>query len=252
MKSLGTLILGPLLLMFGCAGLSKNQIKQAEIEYDMGVNEMHQGRITQALKNFQQAVLLHPKFAQAHNGLGLTYHFLEQNTQALEHFAKALALDPSFNEVRNNIGRVLISQNRFREAIPCFEKALEDVFLKERYLAESNLGWALYNVGQEKKGIKLVMNALALNGRYCVGYEYLGLMYQKQKRLGEAIREFEQLLEICPEHILGRLYLAKAQLMLGSIEQGCRHLSVCLERSRMTKVGRQCDRLYRSSCTESR
>jgi tetratricopeptide (TPR) repeat protein len=244
---LATGILG-LALVCACFGTSEQQRKQAEIQYDLGVTELADGRVREALNYFMQSIEEYPEFARAHNGLGLALYLLGKHDEALEHFQRALELDPEYNEVRNNIARLHISQGRYRKAIPMLEEALEDVFLRERYLAESNLGWALFQTGREEAGIERVMNALAQNEKLCVGYEYLGLMYKKQKRYSEAVEEFETLLEKCPEYVRGHLELAKLQLMSGSVETGCQHLRTCHQLGRRSRLGRECKRLLRSSC----
>ena len=229
-------------------GTTDQQRKQAEIDYDLGVAEMRSGRIREAMNFFLQSVEVNPEFAQAQNGLGLALHFLGKNEKAIEHFKKALEIKEDYPEVRNNMARVYISMNRYREAIPILEKALDNVFLSERYLAESNLGWALFQVGQEAKGMKLVMSALSKNEGYCVGYEYLGLMYKKQKNYDQAIHEFEQLIEKCPTYPSGQLNQGKLHLMVGKIDLGCSFLGSCKGMGRMSPVGQECDRLFRASC----
>jgi len=244
---LGAGILG-LALVCACFGTSEQQRKQAEIQYDLGVTELADGRVREALNYFMQSIEEYPDFARAHNGLGLALYLLGKQDEALVHFERALELDPEYNEVRNNIARMHISQGRYRQAIPMLEKALEDVFLRERYLAESNLGWALFQTGQQEAGIERVIDALAQNEKLCVGYEYLGLMYKKQKRFDEAVEEFETLLEECPEYVRGHLELAKLQLMSGSVESGCQHLRTCHQLGSRSRLGRECKRLLRSSC----
>lgn len=236
--------------LWGCVtGPTAKDIKQAEISFDLGVNEMRAGQLTEALKNFMESVDMNPEFAEAHNGLGLAYHLLGNHDKALAHFEKALELKPDYSEVMNNIARVYIGQNRYRLAIPLLRKALEDVFLKERYLAESNLGWSLFHVGEEEEGFKHVRNAIAQNERYCVGYEYLGLMYKSRKEYREAIREFGELTERCPRHIAGWLNLGKVHLMIGDEGKGCAALEKCRSISRMTDVGQECERLHSTSCS---
>ena len=234
----------------GCVtGPTAKDIKQAEITYDLGVNELRGGRVTEALKNFIESVRLHPEFAEAQHGLGLAHHLLGNHEKALAHFEKALELKPDYSEVMNNMARVYISQSRFRLAIPLLRKALQDVFLKERYLAESNLGWSLFQIGEQDEAFKCVRNALALNERYCVGYEYLGLMHQSRKEYQKAIREFKELTEKCPKYITGWLNLGKTHLMQGDDGKGCTALERCRSLSRMTDVGRQCERLFTTSCS---
>jgi len=236
----------------GCVtGPTPKEIKQAEISYDLGVGELRAGRVTEALKNFLESVDLNPDFADAHNGLGLAHYMLGNYEKALAHFQKSLELKPGRSEVLNNMARVYISQSRFRLAIPLLREALQDVFLKERYLAESNLGWSLFQIGEVDEGFKRVRNALAQNERFCVGYEYLGLMHQSRKEYSEAIREFSELTEKCPRYITGWLNLGKAHLMQGDAANGCTALERCRTISRMTDIGRECQRLFDASCSAS-
>lgn len=231
-------------------GPTPKEIKQSEIEYDLGVNHLRNGQVADALKNFLEAIKSNPDFAEAHHALGLAYHMLGDEEKALAHYQKALDLKADYAEVRNNMGRLYISQGKFRQAIPLLRKALDDVFLKERYLAEGNLGWALFHIGKQEEGLKRVRNAIAQNENFCVGYEYMGMMYQERKQLEEAIREFRELVERCPKYVGGHRNLAKALLMAGEIEEGCKELDLCRAGSRMTAVGSECDRLYRKSCSD--
>ncbi|NMB75869.1 MAG: tetratricopeptide repeat protein [Myxococcales bacterium] len=240
------------LAALGCvSGPDPKDIKAAEIQYDLGVNDLRNARHLEALRNFQEAVRLNPNMFQAHNGLGLTYYLIGDYDKALVHLQKALALKPDYSEVKNSIGRVYSAQNRFREAIPWYREALQDVFLPERYLAEGNLGWALFRVGEVEEAFKLVKNTLAQNDKYCVGYEYLGLMYQEQKNLEEAVANLRRLVELCPEHVAGRLNLARALLLAGSQAEGCRQLTMCLEKNRMSLTGQECERLHKLTCRDA-
>ncbi|MBW1809444.1 MAG: tetratricopeptide repeat protein [Deltaproteobacteria bacterium] len=233
-------------------GPTAKEIKQSEIQYDLGVNDLSVGRIKQALKYFMESHRINPDFPQVHNGLGLAYFMLGNNDKALAHFDKALTLKPEYSEVMNSKARLLIGQGRFRAAIPLLKKALEDVFLKERYLAESNLGWALFHTGEQQEGFRHVRSSIAQNEKYCVGYQYLGLMLQAQKKFTEAIKEFKQMNQLCPGYPQGNRDLGKVLLMDGDEEGGCIALKACFEKSRMTPIGQECERLFKMSCKQEK
>lgn len=240
------------LASFACvSGPDPKQLRAAEIQYDLGVNDLRNARPVEALRNFQEAVRLNPEMFQAQNALGLAYYLIGDFDQALVHLQKALELKPDYSEVKNSIGKVYSAQNRFREAIPWYREALKDVFLPERYLAESNLGWALFQVGEVEEAFRLVKGALAQNDKYCVGYEYLGLMYQEQKKLDEAVEQLRRLIELCPEYTAGRLSLARALLLAGLQADGCRQLSLCMEKNRMSVTGQECERLLKLTCRDA-
>jgi type IV pilus assembly protein PilF len=237
------------LLLCSCvSGPNPKDTRQAEIQYDLGVGELKAGHVPDALRNFMEAAEANPNFPQAQNGLGLAYYMLGDYPKALFHLKHALEIKPDYCEVMNTIARVHISQGQFREAIPYLRKALDDVFLPERYLAESNLGWALFKVGETEEGFKRVKNALAQNDHYCVGYEYLGMMHQIQGDLESATRYLQKLVEYCPKYPQGHLHLGKLMLMKSDVPAGCGALDTCRQLGGMTNVGQDCDRLYRNSC----
>ena len=199
-KSVSRILLVVSLVSFGflscVSGPTAKERKMAEIEYDMGVNSLQAGNLKDALQNFKNSEKIYPEFPKVQNGLGLAYYFLRNFEKAIHHFDLALKYKPDYSEVLNSKARIYMDQGRFRQAIPLLRKALEDVFLPERFHAESNLGWCLFNTGQTEDGFRHVQNAIAQNEKYCVGYQYLGRMYQKQKKFTEAIRELTQLVEL--------------------------------------------------------
>lgn len=229
-------------------GPSSKEIKQAEIQYDLGVNDMRAGRLKAALRNFLESAKNKPDFPQLQNALGLVFYLLGNSEKALAHYDRALELKPDYSEVLNNKARLLIDQNRFREAIPLLRKALDNVFLKERHLAESNYGWALFHTGKKRQGYKHVKNAIAQNEKYCIGYQYLGLMFQEDKNYDEAARKFSKAAEICPDYQQADRDLGKVLLMQGKEADGCKALRACIKKSSMSNVGQDCERLYRLSC----
>ncbi len=232
------------------SGPSPKETKQAEIQYDLGVENLRAGRLREALLEFLESEKINPDFPELQNALGLTYYMLGDFDSAVRHFDRALQLKPDFSEVLNNQARVLIAQGRYRPAVPLLERALKDVFLRERHLAEGNLGWALFHLGEKERAYTHVKNALAQNGRFCVGYQYLGLMQQEDKDPQQAVESFRRALEQCPDFLEAKRDLGKVLLLQGDIQGGCLNLKECWQPSRMTPLGQECERLWRLSCAE--
>ncbi|RLB52507.1 MAG: hypothetical protein DRI34_14635 [Deltaproteobacteria bacterium] len=243
------LVVGMLLWPGGCRrGPDPKQLKQAEIRYDIGIEDLRAGRIRKALANLLESEKLHPDFPDLQNALGLCYYLLQEYPRALQHFDRALQLKPGYSEVLNNKARVYIDQGMFRLARPLLEKALEDVFLKNRYLVESNLGWVLFNLGQKQQGYRYVKNSLAQNDKYCIGYHYLGLMYRRDKQLDLSAENLRQAIKHCPALLQAQLDLGKVLLLQGQLGEGCQALETCFKPSRMTPVGEECYKLFRGNC----
>ena len=82
------------------------------------------GLMDDALKSFDRALSLRPKYPKAHNNRGTVLEAQGQLAPALECYEKALALSPNFKEARNNRTRVLCLLNRFDEALAAFTQML--------------------------------------------------------------------------------------------------------------------------------
>jgi len=242
--------LGWLVFLACVSGPGPKEIKDAEIQYDLGVTDLREGKLKEALASLLESARLNPESATTQFALGSVYYLIGDFEKSIARYQKALELKPDYHEARANLGRVYISQQRYREAVPLLEKALEYVFLPERYLAESNLGWAKFQLGEQEEGLRLVRDAIAKNEKYCVGYEYLGLMHQARKDYAQAVAELSNFVKYCPQAMQGYLELGRAQLMHGDDQAGCRSLDTCWRRHRMTAIGQECERLYQMSCVE--
>ncbi|RME27077.1 MAG: tetratricopeptide repeat protein [Deltaproteobacteria bacterium] len=245
------LILGMLFQADCVRGPDPKQVKMAQIEYDLGVENLRAGKIREALASFLKAEKLHPDFAELQHSLGLCYYFLGRYDDAVKHFDRALELKPSYSVVYNEKARVYLDQGLYRLAVPLLEKALEDVFLRNRFIAEANLGWAYFKLGKKEKGYRLLKNALAQNDKYCIGYHYLGLMYREDKDLERAEENLKKVGELCPALLQAWFDLAKVQTLRGKLGEACSSLKRCFEPSKMTPLGERCWDLYRSTCEQS-
>ena len=188
------------LLAASCSGVSAEQRTQAaEIHQQLGDNLLHDGDAQQAMKEYMQSIDAE-EVPEAHNGLGLIYAFsLGRPEDGEREFKRALEMKPEFSEARTNLGALYISRGRFAEAIPLLEKAARDPLYTSRVLAQSNLGWALYKVGQADKGVGEIRAALQVAPKYCKGWRQLGTIYAEQGRLDDASSAFGRYAEECPD-----------------------------------------------------
>jgi type IV pilus assembly protein PilF len=204
----------------GCTGMSSEQRgKAAEIHYDLGTNLLNAGDAQGALREYRESLENDPDLPDTHNGLGLIYAYsFGQPDQAQHEFEEALKLKPDFSEARTNLGALDISRGRFAEAVPLLEKSASDTLYKDRVIAQTDLGWALYKTGATERGVRELKGALTLAPKFCIGWRQLGTIYSEQNQLEDARIAFQRYAESCPEvadaHLLsGKLLvrLARAQ-----------------------------------------
>lgn len=159
----------------------------ASTRHDLGVAQMEQGDLRGALRELLIAEQVDPDMPEVHHSLGLVYHSLAQRDEALAHYEKALDLNPKFSVAYNNYGILLLDLGRHDEAIAAFHKALADILYPTPFLAEGNLGWALYRKGETDSGVTHLKNAVATNPKFCRGYEWLMRIALETNKARDAI-----------------------------------------------------------------
>jgi O-antigen ligase len=83
---------------------------------------------------------------------GAAHYQMNQTDKAAESFERAYRLNPWSFQVINNYASALVKSERFREAIPLYEKVLE---INPRYDdGHFNLAYTLYQVGELKKALE--------------------------------------------------------------------------------------------------
>ncbi len=83
------------------------------------------GDLTGALSEAQQAVIINPDSADAHNGLGWYKLKLGHSSAAAQEFSRAVYLDPSPAAFYFNYGLALLATEQRREATAAYQNGLE-------------------------------------------------------------------------------------------------------------------------------
>ena len=218
------------LLLSGCAtGMSAEQrVRDAEIHYELGSNMLHQGDPQAALREWLAAAQSNPEMPQAHGGLGFLYAFsFGRPAEAEEEFRRAIDIEPTFSDALNNFGAFYLSRGRYAEAIPLFERALANPLYPERYIAEGNLGWALFKTGKADKGIVRLRSALHLSPKYCKGWRELGLIYSETGKIEDAAEAFGRYAGACPDAADAHLQNGKMLVRLSRGEEARGEFEKC-------------------------
>jgi len=232
-----------------CSGVSAEQRRRsAEIHYDLGTNLLQNGDVQGALKEYLDAEKEDDDLPQTHNALGLLNAYsLARPQQAEEHFRKAIALDKDFSEARNNLGTFYVARGRFAEAVPQFERALGNPLYRDRMIAETNLGWALYKTGQPEKGMRRIEAALAFAPKYCLGWRQLGTIHAERGELQAAGDAFAKYAASCPDtadaHLQSGKILAR-QTRAAEARVAFQRCAVSKD-ERQSNVAKECQRLLR-------
>ncbi len=167
-----------------------------------------QGRVDEAIEQYQEALRLKPNRAESYNNLGLALHRKGRADDAISQYYQAIRLKPADATVRNNLAIALAGKGQTDEAIGQFQEALR---LKPNSAeAHNNLGLALYRKGRNDEAISQYQEALRLKRNYPFACNNLGSALLKKGQIDEAIRQFQEALRLKPDYANARNNLSRA------------------------------------------
>src|SRR5499427_4144859 len=147
----------------------------------------HQTKIYHNLETLWRDTLAkNPAAWMAHNNLGALLARQGKLTEAIEQYELALQVKPNFNEAYNNLGNTLVDQGKVLEAIQCYKRALE---LNPSYAeAYYNLGNVLAHQGKLSEAIQNYERAVQLKPDYAEACYNMGVALQGEGKVAEAIQ----------------------------------------------------------------
>jgi Flp pilus assembly protein TadD len=117
----GLLVAG---LVLAGPGLGEAASRESVRHNNFGGDLVKQGKLDEALLEFQQAVTLDPSHAAAQVNLAFTYDRLNRTDEAIAAYKKSAELDPRNSTVYSNLGVLYDKRGLHDEAIASFEEAL--------------------------------------------------------------------------------------------------------------------------------
>jgi len=111
------------LLLAGTAALAASN--EAIKRNNFGAELVKQGRLDEAVTDFQAAIQSDAQYAAAHANLAYTYDRLGRVDEAIAAYKNAVALDPKNAIAFNNLGVLYVKKESYDEAIQAFEQGLK-------------------------------------------------------------------------------------------------------------------------------
>jgi len=202
------------LLLSGC-----ESAKESEELYQRGKRLGQQGRYSEAIKAFKEAIELDPSNALAHNGLGFAYLLTGEEKKGEKELKEALRLDPRLTKAIRNLATLYHRQKRFKEAVSLWER-LTEIKPKDAK-AWNNLANACFEVHHIQKAIAASKRALALAPKDPVVINTYANMQKQLLKLDEAEKYYKQLRDMRPEDkevaTLAILGLAQVYFLKGNL-----------------------------------
>jgi tetratricopeptide (TPR) repeat protein len=103
---------------------SPSSTDTAGLHFDAGLELQEDGRLEEAISEFDEAIRLSPVFAGACNERGITYSKLGFPSLAILDYGDAIRFDPQFAEALTNRGREFSGLGQYDRAIQDLDEAI--------------------------------------------------------------------------------------------------------------------------------
>jgi Tfp pilus assembly protein PilF len=233
------------LVLVGCKHVpSEKEREGAQIRYELAIQAQQMGNVQQAYKELQKSLELDPDYPEAHHLMAILLHLsFNRPEEAIVHYKKALEVRPTFSEAKTNLANVYLSQSRYDEAIKLYEEALNDMLYPTPFIAQGNLGWALYKKGETERALQSIKSAVTTNPGFCQGYRNLGIIYEETGNVSEACRSFGRYREACPDVADAYLREGACQVRQGQVEEARQSFTTCEAKAKNQALKDDCRRL---------
>jgi uncharacterized protein (TIGR02466 family) len=168
------------------------QPTQAEIQPILAA--LNNGQLATAESHAKKMLKHFPNAFVLHNLYGNALAEQNKTKDAVDAFRKALKIDSSIAELHFNVAILLTNLNRHEEAIQSYKKAVN---LKPTLVdAHYNLGIAYQQQGQYALAAKSYQKAIEIEPVFFEAIGNLGVVLQEQGLLDEAISAYKQALSV--------------------------------------------------------
>jgi len=192
---------------------TKKNPRYAQAWYYVGYCGTKLGRNVEAVKAYEQAILLEPNNAKFRNGLGSALRYLGRYDEALTVYKEAIRIDPQYAIAHNNLGLTFRHLKRYDEAIAAYKQAiLVDADYAVPY---NNLGYIYRRQGRYDEAIASYKEAIHIDPKYARPYNNLGVVYRLLGRYDEAIAAYNEVIRLDPEYASAYYNLGLTHLKLG-------------------------------------
>lgn len=211
-----------------CLKVIEEQLRacNGQSEYPLYVKALilrQQGRIEESLTTFQAALCMNPLNVNNLKQVGRSLFLLGKHKTALDVFEEAEKLSPEDREILHNKGMCFLYLKQYENAIECFENANS---IRRHEATYSQLGRAYRLMGNEEDALRVYQDTLEIVPESSEILTTVGLLYLK---MGNNTKAFEYLgnsLTYDPKN-------PKTILAAGSIIQDNQDMDVALVKYRI-------------------
>jgi len=155
------------------------------------------GPIDLAINNFEKAIALNPKYAEAHYNLGVAFQKTHQPDNAIKHYKEAINVKHEYPAAHNNLGLISLELGHTDSAIKSFEWAI--AYSPEYAEAHNSLGAVSQELDKFDEAIRHYKKAVTINPKYAQALNNLGISYEILGLEVEALNHYEKAINVKPD-----------------------------------------------------
>ncbi len=204
------LLLVPLLVNCSIGEARVKRERYAVSHYKLGVAHLIDERpsLQKAYIEFQKTIKLDPSHRDAHYALGHIHFQQESYKKAIESFKKAISIDHEYSEAYNYLGRVYSLLGESDKAIAAYQAALKNVQYDTPEKPYWNMGLIYARQKKYADAVRELKNALRVSPDFVSVYNLLGRVYAKMGETEKSIASYLKVLKIAPKNINAHYNLA--------------------------------------------
>jgi serine/threonine protein kinase/Tfp pilus assembly protein PilF len=164
-----------------------------------------------AIRDYDEAIQLDPKYAQAFSNRGAAWHKKKEYDRAMRDFDEAIRLDPKDAKAFNNRGNAWLYKKEYDRAILDYDEAIQ--LDPKSALAFTNRGAAWSDKKEYDRAIRDYDEAIQLDPKSALAFYNRGNAWNDKKEYDRAIRDYDEAIRLYPKnatahcnrgHALGR------------------------------------------------
>jgi tetratricopeptide (TPR) repeat protein len=174
----------------------------------LGTLAARDGKLDQAIEQYDVALALKPDFPEAHFSLGNALDQKGKLDQAIAEYQKALWFRPIAETTHVLLGAALAKQGKYDEAVAHYQAALK--LDPDSAVAQNNLARVLHTQGKLNEAIEHYTAAIKLDPKLAPAHNNLGIALLQKGRVADGARELRESLRLNPTNAESQFNLALA------------------------------------------
>ncbi|MGO9246694.1 MAG: tetratricopeptide repeat protein [Verrucomicrobiia bacterium] len=171
-----------------------------DAHFDLGNALRQAGEFEEAVRQYQQVLEIDPEYAEAYGNWGYALARLGRMSEAIGQYEKALKINPKIAEVHYNFANALVRVRKVQEAIGQYDQALR--IKPDLVEAQNNLAWLLATLppaegGDPVRAVGLAQQACGLSGNRVPGdLDTLAVAYAAAGRFDAAVATAQKAIDL--------------------------------------------------------